>query len=193
MPSKILAAFQLPFYDGKACAVITDNEIRIPANHIFIFHEFVHCYQIEHGEMEIKAKLDIYKEAMLRGDIMWEINHPFPYNDKQIISITKELYQSYEESNHVRVDLMYEQLKKQLNKVDYEYLVWQEWKEGYARWVENKIRSKLGLEINTTSIDSSMDRTIFYDLGSKHINIVTKTIGQIDGDILKLYNYMMRM
>ncbi|MGC9348547.1 MAG: hypothetical protein ACP5JG_10455 [Anaerolineae bacterium] len=41
-------------------------------------------------------------------------------------------------------------------------MVWQEWKEGFARYIENLIRDKLGLPRNLDGRDGRMSRISFY-------------------------------
>jgi len=37
-------------------------------------------------------------------------------------------------------------MRKYLKNHDYEYMIWQQWKEGFARYIENKIRNTLNVE-----------------------------------------------
>lgn len=38
-------------------------------------------------------------------------------------------------------------MKDTLTTPDYEYMVWEEWKEGFARLIENRIRNNLELKL----------------------------------------------
>lgn len=60
----------------------------------------------------------------------------------------------------------HQKLKEILSKDDFDYMCWQEWKEGFARFIENKIRVKWGLEKNITDTDDEMNRVWFYEGGS---------------------------
>ena len=70
---------------------------------------------------------------------MWEINHPFPYEDSFVINKTIELESFLEKESITGVVYFHSQMRDYLNKIDYEYMIWQEWKEGYARYIENLI------------------------------------------------------
>lgn len=52
-------------------------------------------------------------------------------------------------------------IKKELDLGAYEYMVWQEWKEGFARVIENRIRDRLGLPQNAGGSSSLLIRTVF--------------------------------
>jgi hypothetical protein len=165
IPSGIQASFPLSVYDNKAVCVITPTTFTKPDGNAFILHEFIHCCQFNSVETEIKEELSIYKEAMEKQDYMWEMNHPFPYNDTLYCELSG-LFKSALISNNVdaakKIRL---EIKNHLSKNDFEYLLWQEWKEGFARYNENKIRAMLGLEINNYGSDEPYDRVSFYYSG----------------------------
>jgi len=50
---EILAAFPLDSYDTKPSAAISNRILENKDNYVFIFHEFVHCFQMENGEFEL--------------------------------------------------------------------------------------------------------------------------------------------
>jgi len=81
MPSNILAAFTLDFYNMKPSAVVSKGVFDNLEGYAFIFHEFVHCYQWEKCEYEIRKNLEIEKISKAENNFMWEITHPFPYKD----------------------------------------------------------------------------------------------------------------
>ncbi len=82
-------------------------------------------------------------------------------------------------------------LKETLNTHDYEYLVWQEWKEGFARLIENRIRKKLGLEENHGGIEKSFTRVTFYEGGALYISVLIKKEKGLEKDIKKLFRQML--
>ena len=59
---EILTAFVLDFYDLKPSVVISENMIGNPGNDILVLHEFVHCFQLENGAIEIKNGLSIQRQ-----------------------------------------------------------------------------------------------------------------------------------
>ena len=62
-------------------------------------------------------------------------------------------------------------LKQHLSEIDHEYLVWVEWKEGFARFIENEIRSRYGIEANEGGKDAPYNRVTFYFGGERFITI----------------------
>ena len=59
IPDKVLASFPLDFYNMKPAAVISEDALTSLEKQIFVFHEFVHCFQYENGEMNLKEDLNI--------------------------------------------------------------------------------------------------------------------------------------
>jgi len=63
-------------------------------------------------------------------------------------------------------------LRQILRKEDFGYVIWQEWKEEFARFIENRIRHRLGLPENHSSLKKSWNRTLFYDSGARFIEFL---------------------
>jgi len=84
-------------------------------------------------------------------------------------------------------------LKRHLSQVDFEYLVWQEWKEGFARLIENRIQSYLGIEVNQYGKEKPYNRVTFYYGGSKFVEYLIQTepglYPDIDALFVKILNY----
>ncbi|MDR2166892.1 MAG: hypothetical protein LBE35_03450 [Clostridiales bacterium] len=192
LPAKILAAFPLDFYDDKIAAVICADEFANPDNHVFVFHEFVHCYQFENFEQALKKGLKIYGEEMQKGNFMWEITHPFPYDDEVFVALTNELIGTFGEISLENFVRYHDRLKKHLNIIDFEYMVWQQWKEGYARYVENLIRKKLGMKENLNGLSAPFNRVSFYEIGCRHIEALIKNDPKINRSIDGLFYAMTR-
>lgn len=74
--------FPLSSYNGRVACVVTPEIFDEPGGIVTILHEFVHCYQFSTCEMDLKAKLAVARQAETEGDMMWEIEHPFPYEDQ---------------------------------------------------------------------------------------------------------------
>lgn len=176
VPMNILAAFPLDFYHGKPSAIISENALKNQKDIVSIFHEFVHCYQYETCEIEIKKRLKISEIKLKTNDSMWELNHPFPYEDSQFVKIFTGMNElsSYETADFYRMTSYYGKLAGILNETDYEYMIWQEWKEGYARFIENRIRSFFGLEQNIQELKEPFCRVSFYESGSRHISFLLR-------------------
>jgi len=175
VPEKVLASFPLDFYDMKPAAVVSKDVFNTLEGYIFIFHEFVHCYQWEQGDSEIREELEIAKIAKEKKDFMWEINHPFPYEDKVFINETSKL-------EFVDKKLQYEDMvdyhrvmKNRLNQIDFEYM-------------ENLIREKLQVKLNSNKLEKPFSRVIFYELGSRSISAILKENPEIKGNIKCIYD-----
>ena len=87
----VRAAFPLDLYDNRTVCVVTGEVFDDLKGYVIIFHEFIHCQQAENIEPELKQTLNIARKAVENGDSMWEINHPFPYENPDFV----RLYQSF--------------------------------------------------------------------------------------------------
>jgi hypothetical protein len=190
IPKGVLAAFPLDFYNEKPSAIISDKAFNSLEGYIFIFHEFVHCYQWENGERDIRKALEIEKKYKEENNYMWEINHPFPYEDQFFVNKSIELETFLGQENVDGVISCYRQMRERLNKHDYEYMIWQEWKEGFARYIENLIRGRVGLKLNVSKDQHKYNRSSFYELGCKYIYLLIKKHPHLRNDIKGLYYKM---
>jgi len=186
----ILAAFSLDFYSMKPSAIISKNTLENQNYYISIFHEFVHCFQMENGEFDIRKELTIEKQEIAKNNYSWEINFPFPYNNNYFIKNTMELSDYFINGNYDKVITYHKNMKTYLKEIDFEYMIWQEWKEGYARYIENLIRKELGLQMNTNSLRKPFNRVHFYEIGSKYIEMLIKNDEELNNNIVKLFNKM---
>jgi len=181
LPNEILAAFPLEGYEGKMAAVVTHKAFDDIEDIVFIFHEFVHCFQYYHYEMKIKETLTIAQEAEKKQDYMWELNYPFPYNNEEFIRKTMELNNGYD------IRKYHTEIKTILNEKEFEYMIWQEWKEGYARYIENMIREKIGIKRNSKILKPPFDRVCFYEIGSKYIETLIKRNTELKNNLEKIF------
>lgn len=190
MPSSILAAFALDFYNMKPSAIVTKGAFNNLEGYIFIFHEFVHCYQWEKCEYDIRKVLEIEKISKAEGNFMWEITHPFPYENPNFINKTMEL-DNFDNSKDLSNFIKYHrQMRKHLSSIDFEYMIWQEWKEGYARYIENKIRKEIGLNLNINKLQPPFSRVCFYEIGSRYIDLIINFNNEFLINIDELYYKM---
>ncbi len=191
IPEKVLASFPLDFYNGKPAAVISEDALESLEKQVFIFHEFIHCFQYNNGEQPIKETLEIYKMYKNENNYMWEINHPFPYENADFVRIAVSLADNYKADDEQSIINSYKEFRNILPAVDYEYLIWQEWKEGYARFVENNIRSFLEIELNDTPKIEPFDRSLFYWTGSHHIHLIKNIQHKSFTSLNKLFELML--
>ena len=66
-------------------------------------------------------------------------------------------------------------------------MIWQEWKEGFARYIENLIRGRLGINRNTKELQIPFNRVCFYEIGSKYIDLLLDINIDLRGNIKDLY------
>ena len=193
IPRGTRAAFQIEDYDGRIVCVVTPEIFESEDGYVTILHEFVHCYQYETCEQSIKMKLDIARQAKEKGDFMWEINHPFPYSATNFI----EPYGHFLEAlaNGVKKEIMAQRriLKRYLGLHDYEYMVWQEWKEGFARWVENLVKRQLGMKENKGGFKQPYSRVLFYAGGEAYIEYLKKRTPYLVKNLRDLFHNLYKI
>jgi len=175
IPDGVLAAFPLDFYHGKAAAVIDAKHLPDPDRRVMVFHEFVHCHQWNTCERDLRERLSVEKQQMNVNNYMWELNYPFPYADEFFVRETAILNEMPDDGARRRYAEYHARMKARLSETDYEYMVWQEWKEGYARYVENKIRKRLNGDVSRDDMTPPYDRVTFYETGSRYIGLLLET------------------
>lgn len=184
------AAMPLGFWNNRVACVVTPEVFAQPDGYVFIFHEFVHCAQWEGGEPKLKESLSIYRTAMETKDYMWELQYPFPYTDPAFVKPYQELLAAWDENDTARVERLRRELRNSLSKEEWEYLTWQEWKEGLARYLENRLRAVLGLPENKGGESLPYNRVTFYRGGDKFIRFFETGHPGIAADMEKLYHAM---
>jgi len=172
LPEKLRAAFPLECYENRIACVVSEDAFQALEGYVSIFHEFVHCYQWEICEQELRRELTVAKRETEKGNYMWEINYPFPYSSPEFEDTYFRFLDSLNTRNPEKVFKHREALKQILNREDFEYMVWQEWKEGFARFIENKIRRRLGLQENHGGLEKPWNRVLFYEGGARFIEFL---------------------
>ena len=190
IPEGVRAAFQLEDYGGRIVCVVTPEVFDSKEGYVTILHEFVHCYQYETCEQELKMKLDVARQAQEKGDYMWEIQHPFPYQAKVFIRSYGGFLKAVSVADEQALQQARESLRSYLGLHDFEYMVWQEWKEGFARWVENHVQHKLGLKVNNGGADMPYSRVTFYAGGAAHIDFLNSRVPGLVNDLYELFSQL---
>ena len=192
MPQGARAAFPLESYDNQIACVVTGDVFNTLEGYVTIFHEFIHCYQFENCEQKLKQTLGVASKAQAAQDHMWELNHPFPYTEIQFVKV----YEAFLEKTggYYLVEVLEErkQLKNILSTNDYEYMVWQEWKEGFARFIENRICSRLSLRENHGGKEQPYNRVVFYEGGANFIKLLGMQEPKLTIDIKSLFDRMLQ-
>ena len=157
------AAFSIN--DSEDCyCIITPSCLEESNFYATILHEFVHCYQDRTCEQDLKGKLEIHQRAFSSGDYMWEINHAFPYTNPDYI----KLIQNISRLDYHEILKALSNLKSTLEVIHYEYMIWQIWKEGFARFIENKILRMNSITENDGGNDfESPNRVSLYFIGDQ--------------------------
>ena len=188
VPKGIRAAMPLEGYDFKCVCVVSGDAFDDLDNRIIIFHEFVHCAQFGTVEMKLKEKLDVYNKAMQDKDYMWELNYLFPYTSFAFEDVYSRFIEALDNKDSVSIKDLRAILKLTFAKIEYEYMTWQEWKEGYARYIENKLRMHFNVKINDYGQGKPFNRIVFYAGGSKYIDYLVSKNPSLEYDMEALYN-----
>ncbi len=69
-------------------------------------------------------------------------------------------------------------------------MIWQEWKEGFARWVENRVKRKIGLPENIKGSEPPYSRVSFYAGGEALIEYLLTVDETIINDLSVLFKEM---
>ncbi len=184
---EIRASFPLDFYENRPACVTDGAVFASPQGYATIFHEFIHCKQMNTSEQKIKQELLIYQNAMRNKNFMWELNHSFPYDDPVFTKIYGDFLEHLKERDNTKIIMDRRMLKEHLNPLDFEYMCWQEWKEGFARYVENKILAKLEIPSNNYGNEPPFNRIVFYTGGSWYIDYLISADPSLKSDLQKLF------
>lgn len=174
IPVGIRAAFPLECMQNQAAVVVTGEVFNAVSEQVIIFHEFVHCYQYHTCEMQLREHIDLAKRSVNTSNYSWELDYPFPYSDYQYIEITRSLFESLDKKDDKLIGSTRRKLKECLTTEQVDYMVWQEWKEGFARYIENQVKSFLGINLNHGGRDEPYRRTTFYEMGSQFIKLIVQ-------------------
>lgn len=190
IPKGIRAVFPLDSYNGKISAVVTGEVFDTKAGYVEILHEFVHCAQFNGCEIVLKGQLEIAQKYAILNDSMWEINHNFPYREPAFEDLYSINMEALAQLDYTRALVCRKQFKHVLDSADLEYLLWQEWKEGFARYLENRINNTLGLEENHHGRKVPYSREAFYESGSRWIGLVEGENPGAAADMGRLFHEM---
>jgi len=185
------AAFPLMSYKQKAVVVITPEAFDKKSEFAVVFHEFVHCAQWQTVEMSLKNNLQVYQTAMENQQYSWEIDYAFPYADQNYVENYAAFFRAAEAKDTATVRITRQKLHRTLSPQAYEYLCWQEWKEGTARRIENRIRRLCGLEANHYSRELPFSRVSFYHGGELLIASLILQQPDLEDDPSRLFQVML--
>jgi hypothetical protein len=187
IPVGVRAAFDLECYENKIACVVTGEVFDTLDGYVTIFHEFVHCHQASTCELKLKQSLEVARQAMAAGNYMWEIEHPFPYDSPQFIDTYSTLLHAVEANSAEEVLRTHRKLEKFLQPLDFEYLIWQEWKEGFARLIENRLQRRFNLPENHYGRQQPYHRITFYEGGAGVIAALSQDKPELYNDLENLF------
>jgi hypothetical protein len=190
LPKGIRAAFPLDAYDWRMVCVVSPDAFDTTEGLVLMLHEFVHCGQWEHGEAGIKERLGIAQEAMKKKDYMWELRYRFPYSRVEVARTYAAFMRAAREGKAEALKASRRALRKLLKPDEFEYMTWEEFKEGLARFVENQIRRKLGIPENHAGGEMVLSRIAFYEGGSSLIALLCRNDSALSSDLPRLYKIM---
>lgn len=193
VPKGMRAAFPLDTYGGKMACVVTPDVFESPEGFVTILHEFVHCYQFETCEQELKMSLDVARKAKEEGNFMWEIEHPFPYEALEFIRSYQHFLVAVDNKDHQAVIQTRQNLRIYLGRHDFEYMVWQEWKEGFARWIENRVKNQLNYPENRKGLNTPYSRVLFYPGGEALVNYLLSINEKVINELPRLFRRMISL
>ena len=170
IPDGIRAAFPLSEYNGRSAAVVTPDAFDSVKEMVLVLHEFVHCYQHQTCEDALKGELEIARIAEEEDHGTWELDFPFPYESEPFTGHYQALLASLGAGDEVAIRDAFADLRSVLTPHEAEYMLWQMWKEGTARWVENRIQSHLGLPVNRYGAEQPYNRISFYVGGADYVD-----------------------
>ena len=188
VPSGVRAAMPLDFWGNRVACVITPEALDDAGGLIVVFHEFVHCYQWETCELRLKEKLGVYRAAMGRKDYMWELQYAFPYGDGDFRQYYGAMIAALYKGDSAGLEAARRKLKEALSPDDWDYMTWQEWKEGLARYLENAIQTRLGRPENRGGLEPPFTRVTFYAGGAGLIRELSGRQPGVLKDIEALYH-----
>lgn len=188
LPRGVRAAFPLEAYDNRMVCVVTGDVFDTEPGYVTIFHEFIHCLQWESVEPKLKEKLAIYREAMSKKDYMWELNHPFPYERADFAAAYERFLKTLDDGRSAAdIRKARAEVMAVLDPSCREYMTWQEWKEGFARRVENMARARLGIKENHGGREKPFDRVSFYEGGASYIGFLERKEPGLGTDLEALF------
>lgn len=189
--SQIAAAFPLEENANRMTCLVDTATLSASDGPVVVLHEFVHCHQFHTCEPTIKSTLEVAQRATGCGDDLWELEHPFPYTSPQFENFYGTFLGEAESNDAVHVLETRHKLKEVLEPMDFEYMVWQEWKEGFARHLENRARAHLGWHTKPRRVSPPFDRTSFYAGGDAYTQFLERSDPEITLDLVALYTAML--
>lgn len=188
LPAAVRSAVPIDSWGNRMTCLVTPDIFGERTGYAVIFHEFVHCYEWETCELRLKRPLEIYRRSMQRKQFMWELQYPFPYTDPDFERDYAAMLSALETGDTERVVSIRRALKERLSPVNWEYMTWQEWKEGTARFLENEVKTRFNIPPNRGGADPPFTRVSFYVGGELLIRMLDESDPGLSRNIEALYH-----
>ncbi|MDX2006057.1 MAG: hypothetical protein SFU83_12325 [Meiothermus sp.] len=186
LPLSLPAAFSVQILSGEVACVAKAESLDDIAGKVMMLHEFVHCHQARTCYHKLAESLEIVREGEAARNENWMLNFPFPYDHPSFV----DSFYTYLESTPETLLEARRRVLQTLTPKDREYMVWQEWMEGFARHLENRIQQFLGLPLNLYAAKLPFNRVSFYASGAKTIGHLTALEPALETDLESLYHQM---
>jgi hypothetical protein len=191
IPEGVRAAFEIEQLDGRCAAVVTPDAFESQQEQVLVLHEFVHCHQAATCEESLKGTLEIARQAKAEGHQTWELDSPFPYEGEAFARLYPAWMDALKADDAAAARSVRAELCAALSSLEVEYMIWQEWKEGYARWVENRIQQRLGLPVNTFGDTPPFNRISFYVGGAAYFDWLAEREPAVMTDLPELFDRLL--
>ncbi len=186
LPDGVKAAFPLPFGDHDMACILDVNCFHTKEDMAIVFHEFVHCYQSATCEHDIKATLRVAQENKHTNG-MWELEYAFPYDNELAGKTYIQMIEAAENKDRDEVIRLREMIRKNVTEQDWEYLCWQEFKEGTARFLQNELSKRLDAKPALSNRSLPINRVSFYEGGEMIIRLIMLDDEGIEKDFPRLW------
>lgn len=184
MPVGVRAAFPLEALQYRAAVFVSGEVFDRIEEQVIVFHEFVHCYQFHTCELQLRQQFELGRT----GPASWELDYPFPYESEAYIACTRELFEALDQRDGKRIGAVRQKLRASLTAEQIEYMVWQEWKEGLARYIENRIKKQLSIAPVLGGRVEPYRRTTFYETGALLIDYIVSVSPRAHAHIDELFD-----
>lgn len=177
----------LPDYGNRPVCVVTRDAFDSVDDCIAVLHEFVHCAQWEDCESELATALTMaYKRV---GQVhVWEARYRFGYDNDRLVYAYRHMLAALEAGDLATGLSWHADAVAALTSLDREFMLWHEWKEGFARWLENRARRRLGVRRNENGRFGAFGPEAFHAGGAELIQLLVRTEPQLANQFAGLYH-----
>lgn len=173
-------------YGNRPVCIVTRDVFDSVDDCIAVFHEFVHCAQWEAGESELATALTMaYKRV---GQVsVWAVRYPFGYDNDGLVYAYRRMFAALEAGDLATGLSWHADAASSLAPLDREFMIWHEWKEGSARWLENKVRRRLGVRRNERGRSGAFGPEAFHTGGAELIQLLVRNEPPLAHQLGELY------